>query len=114
MPFFLGVSSPVQRYAARLLGITLSSPPISSTAACRRNPALHRLWRRLNCFWLIKAPKYRSTASKPGANRLEAPINVPNIRLYRAPDAHFVQAAVSLHIQRRSHGLCVLSDFTRV
>lgn len=76
--------------------------------------ALHCLWRRLNCFWLIKEPKYHSTASKPGANRLEAPINVPNSQLCRTPDAHFVQAAVSLHVQRRSHGLCVLSDLTQV
>ena len=41
-------------------------------------PALYRMWRRLNCFWLIKGPKYHSTASKPGANRLEAPVNSPN------------------------------------
>jgi hypothetical protein len=33
-------------------------------------PALYSLWRRSNCFWLIKASKYHSTASKPGANRL--------------------------------------------
>ena len=44
-------------------------------------PALPHLWRRLNCFWLIKAPKDHSTASKPGANRLETPANVPNSRL---------------------------------
>lgn len=74
-------------------------------------PALYRLWRRLNCFWLIKAPKYHSTASKPGANRLEAPINIPSSHLCRTLNAHSVQAAVSLRVQRRSHGLCVLSEF---
>jgi hypothetical protein len=77
-------------------------------------PALYRLWRRLNCFWLIKGPKYHSTASKPGANRLEAPVNSPNSHLCSTPDAYFVQAAVSLRVQRRSHGLCVLSEFTEV
>jgi hypothetical protein len=77
-------------------------------------PALYRLWRRLNCFWLIKAPKCHPTASKPGANRLEAPVNIPNSHLCRTPDAHSVQAAVSLRVQRRSHELCVLSEFTQV
>lgn len=77
-------------------------------------PPASRLWRRLNCFWLIKAPKYHSTVSKPGANRLGEPINIPNSQLCRIPDAHFVRAAVLLRIQRRSHGLFVLSDCTRV
>lgn len=77
-------------------------------------PAVYRLWRRLNCFWLIKAPKCHSNASKPGANRLETPVNIPNSQLRRTLDAHFVQAAVSLRVQRRSHGLCVLSEFTQL
>jgi hypothetical protein len=77
-------------------------------------PALYRLWKRLNCFGLIKAPKYHPTASKPGANRLDAPINIPNSQFCRTFDAHVVQKAVSLRVQRRSHGICVLSDFTQV
>lgn len=57
-----------KRYAAGLLSITFSSPPISlsSTAACRRS-GLHRLAEGINCFWLIKAPNFHPINSKPGA-----------------------------------------------
>ena len=73
-------------------------------------PAVCRLWRRLNCFWLIKAPKCHSNASKPGANRLETPVNTPNSRLRHTLDAHFVHAAVSLRVQRRPQAVFCLNS----
>src|SRR5262249_11668241 len=103
----------VQRYAARLLGITFPSPPISILrhAAAITPPPLGG--RRLNCFWLIKAPECYSMCSKPGAN------SPPTVQM-RFPgaelpvritlNAHINTGVVLLQVHRRSHGFCVLSD----
>jgi hypothetical protein len=37
-----------------------------------------------------QGPKQHPTASKLGANRLEAPINIPNSQICHTPDAHFL------------------------
>jgi hypothetical protein len=55
------------RFAAGLLGITFSSPPISFLR--RVTPPLHHLARReLDCFQLIKALNFQQVVSKPGAS----------------------------------------------
>ena len=62
-----------------------------------------------------QGPKQHSTASKPGANRLEAPINYPNSQLCHTLDAHFLYRRLYRFVYNAAlMGLSDLSDFTQV
>jgi hypothetical protein len=55
-------------FAAGLLGITFSSPPIYFFAASHAAAPPPLGERELNCFWLIKALDFQQVVSKPGAS----------------------------------------------
>ena len=61
--------------------------PVLRQCAATRPPPLVEADKLLLAY---QGPKQHSTASKPGANRPEAPINFPNSQFCRTLDAHFL------------------------